>query len=86
MSGMPPAVWELWILCFWWSTWTLADQHLIPLHPWSEIFVLGACLVVWLVFHKRESIQVFKERVEKELANVTQTPAPATYARQSSAV
>ena len=29
---MLPWLWELWILAFWWSTWSLADTYLLPFH------------------------------------------------------
>jgi len=83
---MPPAICEVWILCFWWSSWTLADQYLIPFHPWSEIIVLSTCAVVWLVYYARGGLRVVEAKVEKELSNLTQTPSTKSYARQSDVV
>ena len=50
---MPPAVWELWILCFWWSVWTLADKYLITFHPIPELTGLAMCAIVWVMYQCR---------------------------------
>ena len=86
MSILPAAVWEVWVLCFWWSAWTLADQFLIPFHPWAEIGGLAVCAAVWVAFVFRRGMpQKYARTVEAtvtaELSNFTQTNA-GPYAMQ----
>ena len=83
MTVIPDRLWELWILCFWWSSWTLADQYLIPFHPWSELIGLALCASVWLFFTVRDNMPVVEEKVSRELASVTQTQGAGPYARQT---
>ena len=65
---MLPWVWELWILGFWWSTWTLADTYLIRFTPWSELLVLGVCGSTLLLAAARA-----ERTFDKMLDGVTQT-------------
>ena len=45
--------WELWSLAFWWAAWSLADTYLLKFSPWSELSVIGACVVVLAVAYCR---------------------------------
>ena len=82
MTVLPDRVWEVWILCFWWSSWTLADQWLIPFHPWSELVGLGLCAAVWIVFFWRGGLPSIQAKMNRELEQVTQTQGVGTYKRQ----
>jgi hypothetical protein len=64
-----PASEHVWILSFWWAAWSLADRYLLPLAPWSEFAVLGACAVT---FAARRVPETWK-RVEEGLAAATQS-------------
>ena len=86
MALIPKAIWEVWILCFWWSAWTLADQYLIQFHPWTEIGGLCFCGVVWRLFACRGVPGVVEPKVQRELANITQATCAGPYQRQSDAV
>jgi len=79
---MPRWVWELWVLCLWWSAWTLADTYLIPYTPASELLVLGVCLSTLAVAVVRGKMRVWKRSLETELANVTQSHHANQYGKQ----
>ena len=79
-------LWELWVLCFWWSSWTLADQYLIQFHPWSELAVLGGCMLTLCVVRVRSRMSACKQRLVNGLAGVTQTETAGPYAVQTDAV
>ena len=81
MVAIPDRVWERWILCFWWSTWTLADQWLIPFHPWPELLGLALCAMIWVLF-SFGWMQVMQENMNRELQQVTQTQDIGPYKRQ----
>lgn len=33
------------VLCLWWSLWSLADAYLLSFTPWSEMIVLALCAI-----------------------------------------
>ena len=74
---MLPWMWELWILAFWWSMWTLADTYLIPFTPWSELVVLGVCGATMMMAVARGGLAAAEQRAsrafDKMLDGVTQT-------------
>ena len=74
MSNQMP-VWlrELWVLGFWWSTWTLADIYLIPYTPTSELLVFGVCMSTLLMVVARNGVPAWRRKLEAELSNVTQS-------------
>ena len=85
MSLMSPWMWELWILGFWWSAWTLADQYLIRFSPFSELVVLSVCgttLAVAVSRGRMRSMHEMEMKVTEALASVTQTSVPTSYGRQ----
>ena len=86
MNVVPDRLWEVWILCFWWSLWTLADHYLIPFHPWSELIGIAVCVSVWLFFAVRRNMPVVEENVSMGLDSVTQTHGPKPYRRQTDEV
>lgn len=51
--------WELWLLAFWWATWSLADTYILKYSPWAELVVFGLCLVVLIVswYRTRRHVQ-----------------------------
>ena len=46
--------WELWSLAFWWAAWSLADTYLLTFSPWSELSVIGICVLILFVAWFRE--------------------------------
>ena len=82
MALLPPWGWELWILAFWWSTWTLADTYLIPYTPASECLVLLVCMVTLLIAVARQRAPVVVKRLEAQLAIVTHTHSGTGYGEQ----
>ena len=57
-------VWEVWVLVFWWSAWSLADAYLLPYTPCPELIGLALCLLAlvaaavktfWSPIHKSAS-------------------------------
>ena len=83
---MPRWAWEVWVLCVWWSTWTLADTYLIPYTPTSELLVLGVCLSTLALVLVRGKMRGWKRSLETELANVTQSHHGNQYGKQVDAV
>ena len=82
---MPRWMYELWVLAFWWSTWTLADTYLIPYSPRSELAVLAACMATLALAAAWRAVPVCRRRVRKMesgLANVTQSHAGSQYGKQ----
>tara|TARA_B100000575_G_scaffold239340_3_gene201886 strand:- start:5108 stop:5305 length:198 start_codon:yes stop_codon:yes gene_type:complete len=53
-------MWEVWTLCFWWSTWSLADVYLLKYSPVPEVVALCICTAVagitWARRHVRLAV------------------------------
>lgn len=82
MALFVPFVWELWILAFWWSTWTLADTYLIPYTPVSECLVLLVCMLTLLIAVARQRAPAVVKQLEAQLAVVTHTHPGTRYGEQ----
>ena len=83
---MRPWMWELWVLAFWWSTWTLADKYLIPFTPVSELVLLGVCGVTLLFSATKGRRTEIVRKIDAQLTAVTLTGTATQYDAQVDSV